>query len=382
MAALAEQEPQLDGAGAGAGPLTRRAARPLLAAVLFAALLAGQQPATSALVARLAAPNVTLDEARDVVGQVQGRPLAARTALFDALQKANAEQRQQFQRQRERLLQRFTKAVPATQQDQLGRGGEARLEAARKAARAITARADLDKARIQTELDPLLAELRAMVLPGPEPVFAREPELAREAASLRQRAAELEAWFDLCLEAAHQLDLEPEGRRHLERVGLPAWPAAADDLDTELGRACLFGLPLGAGDRRTLEANEALRAGMDPAEYAGTLELNRIRLALGLNALRIDEKLGNAARDHSRDMHTLGFFSHDSPVQGKRTFGDRAARAGTSASSENIAAGHSRGEGAIEAWWYSPGHHKNMLGNHARTGLGRWEQTWTQLFGS
>ena len=113
----------------------------------------------------------------------------------------------------------------------------------------------------------------------------------------------------------------------------------------------------------------------------GTFELNRIRYALGLGLLAIDEKLGNAARDHASDMLRLGFFSHTSPVDGKHSFGERAARAGTSASAENIAAGQATGRGAIEGWWYSPGHHKNMLGGHNRTGLGRADNLWTQMFG-
>jgi uncharacterized protein YkwD len=80
-------------------------------------------------------------------------------------------------------------------------------------------------------------------------------------------------------------------------------------------------------------------------------------------------------------MKRLGFFSHESPVPGKRTPGDRAALAGTSASAENIAAGQSKGVDAIGAWYYSPGHHKNMFGGHARVGLGHSDTLWTQMFG-
>src|SRR5690606_23287980 len=105
-------------------------------------------------------------------------------------------------------------------------------------------------------------------------------------------------------------------------------------------------------------------------EYRGTLELNEIRYLLGLNLLLLDEKLSEAGRDHSKDMHTLKFFSHTSPVSGKEQFGKRAANFGTSAHAENIAAGQQSGHGAIQAWWYSPGHHRNMLGEHRRTGLG------------
>jgi len=352
--------------------------------LLMAVGLVAQEPAAvpaSSLLTRLSARDVTIEQARDVAGRLRDHTLPVRTSLYDALRKAYTDQRQQCDRSREHVLQRFAKAVPATQQDLLGKGGEAKVDAARRAARSITARQDLSKEMIHAELDPLLADLRGRLLPTSAQVFAHEPELTAEVEALRQKVAALDAWCDLCLEAAHQLDAEPDGRRHVERAGLPPLPPSDRGLDDEFARACLYALDLGAADRRALEDNEALRDHLDAEEFAGTLELNRIRMALGQNALRIDEKLGNAGRDHSKDMATLGFFAHESPVEGKRTFSDRASRAGTSASAENIAAGQSTGAGAIEAWWYSPGHHKNMLGSHGRTGLGRYDQTWTQMFG-
>ena len=39
-------------------------------------------------------------------------------------------------------------------------------------------------------------------------------------------------------------------------------------------------------------------------------------------------------------------------------------------------------EGAAnQLWWHSPGHRKNVLGNHTRVGLGRSGKYWTELFG-
>ncbi|MBL9079029.1 MAG: CAP domain-containing protein [Planctomycetes bacterium] len=340
-----------------------------------------EPPSTAQLLARLADRSAAVADVRTTLAALHDRGAAVHQSAFDALRRTYGDQVQACSQQRTRFVQRFAKAVPDVQQALQGRGGEARIATLRKQARGVTVRPDLTKEMIHAELDPILTELRGMLLPLPAQVLERERELADELATLRQREAELDQWYDVCLEAAHALDQDPEGRKHLARAGLPALPGGVGDLDAELARQCVLALPLDAGDRRALEDNETLRAHTDAAEFAGTLELNRIRMALGLNALRIDEKLGNAARDHSQDMHTLKFFAHESPVEGKRTFGDRASRAGTSASSENIAQGHSRGEGAIEAWWYSPGHHKNMLGSHGRTGLGRFAQTWTQLFG-
>jgi len=115
--------------------------------------------------------------------------------------------------------------------------------------------------------------------------------------------------------------------------------------------------------------------------FTGIAELNRIRMRLGLGVLAIDVKLCAAARDHSADMLALGFFAHESPVPGKRTPGERAARFGTSAGAENIAFGQASGSEAITAWWYSPGHHRNLLSGAARVGLGRAGHHWTQMFG-
>jgi uncharacterized protein YkwD len=140
-------------------------------------------------------------------------------------------------------------------------------------------------------------------------------------------------------------------------------------------------MPMSAADARTLNRNRELAGELDAEEYAGILEINLLRIRLGLRALAIDVKLCTAARGHSDDMRRLNFFSHTSPVPGKETPGKRAALAGTSGGAENIAAGPSEGFGAVRMWWYSPGHHQNMLGSHGRAGLGRSEQLWTLMLG-
>jgi uncharacterized protein YkwD len=75
------------------------------------------------------------------------------------------------------------------------------------------------------------------------------------------------------------------------------------------------------------------------------------------------------------------FFAHESPVPGKRTPGERAAKAGTSAHAENIAAGGERAEAPFWMWFFSLGHHQNMLGTHATLGVGSHGATWTEMFG-
>ena len=102
---------------------------------------------------------------------------------------------------------------------------------------------------------------------------------------------------------------------------------------------------------------------------------------LGLSALAIDGNLCDAARDHSKDMETLHFFAHESPVPGKKTPWDRARTSAPWPSAENIYRGCHDGQAANQGWFHSPGHHANMLGNHARIGVGRSGLYYTEAFG-
>jgi uncharacterized protein YkwD len=130
-----------------------------------------------------------------------------------------------------------------------------------------------------------------------------------------------------------------------------------------------------------LAENGKLIGQIETEEARAVLACNLMRQLLGLSVLKIDLKLTAAARDHSKDMATLGFFAHESPVPGKTTPWDRAKNFGTSASAENIAMGYADGNAANLGWFHSPGHHKNMLGGHDRIGLGVHNAHYTELFG-
>jgi uncharacterized protein YkwD len=97
--------------------------------------------------------------------------------------------------------------------------------------------------------------------------------------------------------------------------------------------------------------------------------------------LTIDLALTAASRDHSSDMKTHKFFSHTSPVPGKTSPGDRARNFNASWSAENIFMGSTDGTVAHRAWFHSPGHHRNLLGDHRRVGVGRHGVYFTQMFG-
>jgi uncharacterized protein YkwD len=79
-------------------------------------------------------------------------------------------------------------------------------------------------------------------------------------------------------------------------------------------------------------------------------------------------------------MKEHNFFSHTSPVPGKRTVGNRAKLAGTSATAENILRGGVDGPGAFWGWFSSKGHHENLLGAYRQVGIGYYDGFWTSNF--
>lgn len=339
-------------------------------------------PSPQALLAQLRASDVTLAAATAAATRLQEQSTALRLQASDLLRDAYLARLSRHQKALDRAQKAVEKVSGAVQRTQLGNRGEARAAELRSTSLGVSMRADLSKDRIQRELDPIVTELQSLLLPTRDQVLAAEPTLAEMTAALRSERGELAAWFALYVAMVDGFDLHPDAQKHLEKNLPPNPPPLPAHVDDEFIEWLLLGLPLSARDRRTVQENALLRARVDAEEFAGTQALNTLRYVLGLPLLRIDLKLGEAARDHSHDMVNLGFFDHSSPVAGKRTFADRASRFGASASSENIAAGHDSGPGAIRGWWYSPGHHRNMLGGHARTGLGRSGSTWTQLFGS
>ncbi len=123
---------------------------------------------------------------------------------------------------------------------------------------------------------------------------------------------------------------------------------------------------------------------------------NLERERFGLHPLRLSRKLRRAARQHSREMKLLGYFSHTSPRKKYRTLGKRLYRQGVKSgnAAENIAiqpmraylpvvfsypTGYERfwrsfwrnygrpytylefGRVLVQRWMYSPGHRRNIL---------------------
>ena len=105
--------------------------------------------------------------------------------------------------------------------------------------------------------------------------------------------------------------------------------------------------------------------------------------------LTLNLQLRNAARAHSQDMATNNYFSHTS-LDG-RTAAQRIAQAGYAGGygGENIYAGPSTAQAAVDGWMQSTGHCENIMNSRSRViGIGyAFNQSsthrhyWTQDFG-
>ena len=224
--------------------------------------------------------------------------------------------------------------------------------------------AQMKPALSQTSM-PAVEKLAAMLSPSAESVATADPALAR----MRTTAQALARFRDAALDAA--ISTTPVD--------------SIETLETTEREAILKFSPLPRDGLKILEENRktAAKEEVPEDEARGIEECNLWRLYVGLNALVLDSKLCEAARDHSKDMATLGFFAHESPVKGKTTPWDRAKNFDTTASGENIYAGSADPGSANRGWFFSPGHHKNMFSpGQKRIGLGRHDGHWTQLFGN
>jgi uncharacterized protein YkwD len=221
------------------------------------------------------------------------------------------------------------------------------------------------KAKLKEVSKPAVDELRKLLSPTPDELLSTAaPALKMQ----RDAARKLARFRDAALDAA--LSTTPaDSRRQLAD--------AEAKVAAEAGGLPRDGLKILERNRKIAEDEEI------PAEEArGIEECNLMRMYVGLGALVLDPKLCEASRDHSKDMAEQKFFAHESPVPGKKTPWDRAAKAGTTASGENIYAGSSDSHSANMGWFYSPGHHKNMFSpGQKRIGLGQHGSHWTQMFG-
>jgi uncharacterized protein YkwD len=107
---------------------------------------------------------------------------------------------------------------------------------------------------------------------------------------------------------------------------------------------------------------------------------NEYRIMLGLNVLLIEDKLTRASHKHSQHMQSVQKIAHDGIGNGDGR--SRAKDEGFKCPvGENIALQESP-KGAFNAWYWSYGHHLNMIrGILKYIGVGVVDRYYTTMFG-
>ncbi len=239
----------------------------------------------------------------------------------------------------------------------------------RAAVLALKEKKELSKEEIVKVADPAMKQLSELLVIDRNKVLDASPDLQKE----REKLGQIAKVWERCI--AYYNDQLPTDQKSKDPISFESYLKGEEELSARQS------LPMDPNSRAVLAANEKLATKLDPEESRCILACNQTRLLLGLNVCEIDPKLCAAAKDHSHDMETLKFFAHESPVAGKTTPWDRAKRMNTTASAENIFVGITSGKVANEGWFHSPGHHKNMLGDHKRIGVGQSGTYFTEMFG-
>lgn len=110
-----------------------------------------------------------------------------------------------------------------------------------------------------------------------------------------------------------------------------------------------------------LARNEERTFEMEGDALRGLRELNAYRRVLGISPVVHDERLARAARGHSAEMTSRGYFSHRSPTPGRETKDQRAALEGYRGQVVECITAVGGGAAAIEFWKYDGGHHRDMV---------------------
>jgi uncharacterized protein YkwD len=118
--------------------------------------------------------------------------------------------------------------------------------------------------------------------------------------------------------------------------------------------------PAGASSQRPATSLSTLEQGV-------LADINALRKEHGLGPLRLSANLSAAARQHSSEMAARGYFSHSS-ANGS-SFDRRIARYYPLSGSHYWSVGENLlwsspdvdAGGALDMWWNSPEHRKNML---------------------
>ncbi|PIE24055.1 MAG: hypothetical protein CSA62_04410 [Planctomycetota bacterium] len=184
-------------------------------------------------------------------------------------------------------------------------------------------------------------------------------------------------------------------QRTLRELGVDLGKASDADLLVKSRGLSIRNVALDARDQRYMEywqevdeynkkkLQEWVRDNKISREQVALVQYtNAYREMMGRHPLKVDLRVMKAAQGHCEEMATLGYFSHYSPTQGRRTPQERMRLEGyPNPGGENLAI-DSGALSSVHAWRRSSGHHRNMLSKgHGDLGTGASGRYYAQNFG-
>ena len=104
---------------------------------------------------------------------------------------------------------------------------------------------------------------------------------------------------------------------------------------------------------------------------AGLLDgVNKYRTDNGLDVLTASKRLDTSAQLKANDMQDNGYFAHVSPKGVTPWVWFEQSGYNYTVAGENLAKCYTKDSEALEAWWNSPKHKDNILGNYTEAGFG------------
>lgn len=215
---------------------------------------------------------------------------------------------------------------------------------------------------------PIVALVRRSALDGPDRALGTIPAGVRTVLIVAVTILALQA-LPVASEIKAAVETSRTGRLVNDQIAAHQPQIAA--LTSQLGGSPLLVTKIGEDETEKLDFPDGLGLAPDSVAEQQLLELvNEERVQRGRAALVWDERLGPVARQHSREMFELEYFSHESPVAGSpfdrlRTAGVPYSRAGENlAYAQSVAVAH-------RALMDSPGHRENILRpEFTRIGIG------------
>src|SRR5688572_6124480 len=115
------------------------------------------------------------------------------------------------------------------------------------------------------------------------------------------------------------------------------------------------------GSRQTA-SRRVVRSDSTLSLQALVAEMNSYRAQEGLQPLRMNTRLNNAATDRIRDMYSKRYFDHVAPDGTQPFVWAQRHEYRYATIGENLAAGYPSAHRVVAGWMNSPGHRANILG--------------------